>query len=240
MTPRRTTDSLPNAAGAGERGFPAARPVLCLVTDRARLRPEGAEDDVGAVLALIRCAAAAGIDLVQIRETGLTDRALGALVERAVEAARGTAARILVNDRVDIALAHGAHGVHLKAESVPAARVREHAGADWIIGRSIHGPDEGRAAAAGGGLDYVTLGTVFATPSKPGRRPLGAERLRRAAAALPLPVLAIGGVTRESVSEIAASGAAGAAAIGMFADLAGLPPPRFGAAVAAIRAAWGD
>ena len=212
--------------------------MLCLVTDRARLRSVRQKDAVGATMALIRSAAAAGIDLVQIRETGLTDRALGALVERAVEAARGTSTRILVNDRVDIALAHGADGVHLKGDSVPAARVREHAGADWIVGRSIHGLDEGRAAAAGGGLDYVSLGTVYATLSKPGRRPLGAELLRQATEALPLPVLAIGGVTRERVSEIAASGAAGVAAIGMFADLARLPQADFSKSVAALRAAW--
>ena len=236
MTPRlRITD---NAAGAGGRRFPAARPVLCLVTDRARLRSRGVEDDVGAALALIRSAAAAGIDLVQIRETGLTDRALGNLVERAVEAARGTTTRILVNDRVDIALAHGAHGVHLKGESVPAARVREHAGADWIVGRSVHGLEESREVTAGGGLDYVCLGTVFATASKPGRRPLGAGLLQQAAAALPLPVLAIGGVTRERVTEIAASGAAGVAAIGMFADMARLPQSQFSASVAALRGAW--
>ena len=172
VTPRRRITD--NAGGAGGRRFPAARPVLCLVTDRARLRSGGVEDDVGATLALIRSAAAAGIDLVQIRETGLTDRALGNLVERAVEAVRGTHTRILVNDRVDIALAHGADGVHLKGDSVPAARVREHAGADWIVGRSIHGLEEGREVSAGGALDYVCLGTVFATASKPGRRPLGA------------------------------------------------------------------
>ena len=212
--------------------------MLCLVTDRARLRSVRQKDAVGATLALIRSAAAAGIDLVQIRESGLTDRALGALVERAVEAARGTSTRILVNDRVDIALAHGADGVHLKGDSVPAARVREHAGADWIVGRSIHGLDEGRAAAAGGGLDYVSLGTVFATLSKPGRRPLGAELLRQATEALPLPVLAIGGVTPERVSKIAASGAAGVAAIGMFVDLARLPQADFSTSVAALRAAW--
>ena len=214
--------------------------MLCLVTDRARLRSGGAEDDAGATLALVRSAAAAGVDLVQIRETGLTDRALGGLVERAVEAARGTSTRILVNDRVDIALAHGADGVHLRGDSVPAARVREHAGAGWIVGRSIHGLDEGREAAAGGGLDYVTFGTVFATPFKPGLRPHGAEPLRRTAAALPLPVLAIGGVTRERMAEIAATGAAGVAAIGLFADLARLPQSSFSASVAALRAAWGD
>lgn len=226
-----------DADDAGGPGFPAVRPVLCLVTDRARLGA-AQQGDAGATLALIRRAAAAGIDLVQIRETGLTDRALGALVEHAVEAARGTSTRILVNDRVDIALAHGADGVHLKGNSVPAARVREHAPADWIVGRSIHAPDAGRAVAAGGRLDYLTFGTVFPTTSKPGRRAAGAELLRQAAEALPLPVLAIGGVTRERIPAVAASGAAGLAAIGMFADLAELPQRRFSAAVAALRAAW--
>ena len=236
MTPRRRITG--NAAGAAERRFPAARPVLCLVTVRALLRSRGVEDDVGATLALIRAAAAAGVDLVQIREAGLTDRALGNLVEQAVEAARGTPTRILVNDRVDIALAHGADGVHLKGESVPAVRVREHAGADWIVGRSIHGLEEGREVAAHGGLDYVCLGTVLATASKPGRRPLGGALLRQTAEALPLPVLAIGGNKRERVTEIAAAGAAGLAAIGMFADLAGLPQSQFSASVAALWAAW--
>ena len=211
--------------------------MLCLVTDRARLKP-ARPDDLGPTLELIRSAAAAGIDLVQIREAGLTDRTLGDLVARAVDAVRGTSARILVNDRVDIALAHGADGVHLKGNSAPAERVREHVGADWIVGRSIHGLDEGREVTATGALDYVLLGTVFETASKPGQGPLGAAALRRVAGALPVPVLAIGGVTQARIPELAASCAAGLAAIGLFADLAGLPPARFRAAVAALRAAW--
>ena len=211
--------------------------MLCLVTDRARLKP-ARPDDLGPTLELIRSAAAAGIDLVQIREAGLTDRTLGDLVARAVDAVRGTSARILVNDRVDIALAHGADGVHLKGSSAPAERVREHVGADWIVGRSIHGLDEGREVTATGALDYVLLGTVFETASKPGRGPLGAAALSEVAAALPVPVLAIGGVTPARIPELAASGAAGAAAIGLFAELAALPAARLRAAVEALRAAW--
>ena len=194
--------------------------------------------DLGALRALIRAAATAGVDLVQIREPSLSDRDLGSLVEGAVEARRGTSTRILVNDRVDIALAHGADGVHLKGDSVPAARVREQAGSEWTVGRSIHGLEEGRAVAAAGGLDYVALGTVFATRSKPGRPPLGLEALEHVAASLPLPVLAIGGVTRARVTEVAASGAAGLAAIGMFSALAGLSQADFNAAVAALGSAW--
>ena len=223
--------------GRAVNAFRLDGPCWCLVTDRARLGP-APPDDLGSTLELIRSAAAAGIDLVQIRESGLTDRALGALVARAVDAVRGTAARILVNDRVDIALAYGADGVHLKGSSVPAARVREHVGADWIVGRSIHGLDEGRAVTAVRGLDYVLLGTVFETASKPGRGPLGAAALSEVAAALPVPVLAIGGVTPARIPELAASGAAGAAAIGLFAELAALPAARLRAAVEALRAAW--
>lgn len=226
---------MPSADASGRQRFPGRRPVLCLVTDRARLTPPG---DPGAVLDLIRAATAAGVDLVQIREPGLSDRTLGALVTNATAAARGASTRILVNDRVDIALAHGADGVHLKADSVPAPRVREHAGTNWIIGRSVHDLDEGRAAAAGGGLDYLLLGTIFETASKPGRKPLGATALGTAAAALPLPVLAIGGVTPARIPALAATGAAGAAAIGLFAELSASPPARLRKAVEEMRAAW--
>ena len=217
------------------RRLPPSRPLLCAVTDRSRLAEAGAVG-IDATVALIRSMVAAGVDLVQIREAGLPDRTLGRLVELAALAAQGTPTRILVNDRVDVARAHGADGVHLKGSSPPAARIRELAGADWIVGRSIHGLAEGRRVAAAGGLDYLVLGTVYTTVSKPGRTPLGAGPLRAAAAALPLPVLAIGGMTPARVPEVAASGAAGFAAVGLFAELAQLPTAR--AAVTALRAAW--
>ena len=212
-------------------------PLLCLVTDRLRLGRAG-RSDPGPLLDLIGAAAGAGCDLVQIREADLDDRVLGRLVERAVERTRRTRTRILVNDRVDVALAHGADGVHLKSGSVPAARLRPHVADDWIVGRSIHSPDEGARAAAAGGLDYVLLGPIFRTASKPGRRPVGTAALRRAAGALPVPVLGIGGVTTDSVRLVAGSGAAGAAAIGLFAALAGEAPEDFRRVVDTIRALW--
>lgn len=212
-------------------------PVLCLVTDRMRLVRAG-RSDPGPLLELIAAAADTGCDLVQIREADLGDRALGRLVERAVDCTRPTRTRIVVNDRVDVALAHGADGVHLKSGSVPAARLRPHVPGDWIVGRSIHSPDEGARAAAAGGLDYVLLGPVFRTASKPGRRPLGTAALRRAAAALPVPVLGIGGVTTDNVRLVAGSGAAGAAAIGLFAALAGEAHEDFRRVVDTIRALW--
>ena len=212
-------------------------PVLCLVTDRTRLGVAD-RDDVEPLLALIVAAAAAGIDLVQVREPGLTDRALGGLVAGAVKSTRGTRTRVIVNDRVDVALAQGAAGVHLKGGSFPAARVRARTPAGWIVGRSIHGLEEGARVTAAPGLDYVLLGSVYDTASKPGRRPLGAGALRTAAGTLPVPVLAIGGITLERVPEVAASGAAGLAAIGLFAALGGAPPAELRRLADEIRSAW--
>ena len=210
-------------------------PVLCLVTDRMRLTGVD-RGDPEPLLALIASAAAACIDLVQIRERGLGDRTLGSLVARAVESTRGTRTRVLVNDRVDVALAHGAAGVHLRGGSFSAARVRARTPAGWIVGRSIHGLDEGARVTAAGGLDYVLLGSVYETASKPGKPPLEAGMLRRAAGTLPVPVLAIGGITLERVPEVAASGAAGLAAIGLFAA----PPAELRRLVDEIRSAWAD
>ena len=213
-------------------------PVLCLVTDRMRLGGAADRDDPEPLLALIGAAAAAGIDLVQIREPGLGDRTLGGLVARAVESARGSRTRVIVNVRVDVALAHGVAGVHLKGGSFPAARVRASTPAGWIVGRSIHDLDEGVRVTAATGLDYVLLGSVFETASKPGRLPVGVGALRTAAEALPVPVLAIGGITLERVPLIAGSGAAGLAAIGLFAALGGAPPAELRRLVDEIRSAW--
>ena len=163
---------------------------------------------------------------------------MGDLVSRAVEGARDTPTRILVNDRVDVALAHGAAGVHLKGDSVPASRVRAHAPSGWIIGRSVHGLDEGVKAAAGGGLDYVALGPVFETASKPGKSPIGPAVLRQAAETLAIPVLGIGGVTADRVRAIAETGAAGLAAIGLFVVPEEAGPAELPRAVAGIRARW--
>ena len=129
----------------------------------------------------------------------------------------------MVNDRVDIALAAGAAGVHLRADSPPAAAVRAIVPTGFLIGRSVHSEGEAIEAAATG-VDYLILGTIFPTASKPaGGAPLGLEPLARAVRAIDTPILAIGGVTADNVGKIAAAGAAGFAAIGLFADLPGEP-----------------
>ena len=167
---------------------------------------------------LVRAAAAAGIHLVQVREPDLATRDLLNLVGRCVEAARGTSTRVLVNDRVDVALAAGAHGVHLPAAGAPPSRVRRIVPRGFIVGRSVHDAGEAARVAADGAVDYMIFGTVFPTSSKPGVAAAGVSSLRAAVDAVPLPVLAIGGVTLERLGGIAAAGAAGFAAIGLFAE----------------------
>ena len=187
--------------------------------------------DLDRLLDLIVTAASAGIDLVQIRESDLSDRALGDLVHRAVDGTRATHTRIIVNDRVDIAVAAGAAGVHLKSNSLPAERVRDLAPPGWLIGRSVHDLDEARQVTASGVLDYVMLGTVFETLAKPGRQPVGLDVLRLVVEAVPVPVLAIGGITVERALAVAKCGAAGLAAIGMFAEAADRGPGSVGSLV---------
>jgi thiamine-phosphate diphosphorylase len=184
---------------------------MCLVTDRQRA------GGANGVVARAAWAARAGVHLVQVRERDLEGRSLTDLVARCVAAVRGTRARVVVNERFDVALAAGAHGVHLRAGSMAAARVRAAAPPGFLIGRSVHAPEEAADAGAAGALDYLIFGTVFATGSKPGRAPAGLAALAAAVAAARVPVLAVGGVTPDKLREVAATGAAGFAAIGMFA-----------------------
>jgi thiamine-phosphate pyrophosphorylase len=173
---------------------------------------------------LIVDAAHAGIDLIQIRERDLPDRELWELVIQAVRETAGTSARVIVNDRLDVALAARAAGVHLRGDSYPAMRARALAPDEFLIGRSVHSADEAMVAARAGGLDYVVLGTVF--PSAAKANGIGVDELARAVRAVHLPVLAIGGITRERAGDVARAGAAGIAAIGMFAAAGDRPALR--------------
>jgi thiamine-phosphate pyrophosphorylase len=187
-----------------------------MVTDRRRLGAGGE----AALIRRVAAAARAGIHLIQIRERDMPDGALLTLVTQAVEAVRGTRTRILVNDRVDVALAAGAHGVHLRGDSVPAYRVRAVAPSPFLVGRSVHTREEIEQAAAEGAVDYLLFGTVFETASKPDRPSAGlavlTENIKVAAR---LPMLAIGGITLDTVGRLRDSGCAGFAAIGQFADV---------------------
>ena len=191
------------------------RPLICLVTDRRRVDPPGA----GSLLRLVGHAAMAGVDIIHVRESGLDDRQLAGLVREVLAAVAGTPARVVVNERADIALATRAHGVHLRADSISATRVRQLAPAGFMVGRSVHTRSEATAAARSG-VDYLVAGTVYQTASKAQESPLlGLAGLGELVRAVAVPVLAIGGVVADKMGDIAASGAAGVAAIGLFANV---------------------
>ena len=221
--------------------LPSRVPVICLVTDRRRL-PAARDGDGPAcdgLVELARAAAGAGIDIVQVRERGLSDRVLLRLVERIVAAVAGSGTQVVVNDRVDVALAGGAAGVHLQDDGPRPMRVRAIVPPDRLIGRSVHGPGGVRPAQRVDGLDYAVCGTVFDSASKPGRRPLGLDGLAAVVRAAPVPVLAIGGVDAGNAVRIAGTGAAGVAAIGFFADACGgTGPVELAGRVRALRRAF--
>ena len=191
-------------------------PLIAAVSDRRRL----ASSDGEACELLVAWAAAvarAGIDIIQLREHGLTDAALTHLVRRVVAATAGMAAAVVVNDRTDVALVTGCAGVHLPSTAPPAEVVRRITPGDFWIGRSVHDWDEPDTVARG--CDYLTFGTVFSSNSKPaGHRVSGLEALQSACERAAVPVLAIGGVTVANAAAIAGTGAAGVAAIGLFTD----------------------
>lgn len=210
--------------------------MICLVTDRRRL---GVDDGFDQVVDLVAAAAEAGVDIVQVRERDLAAAQLFELVLRSVEAVRGSGTRIVVNDRMDVALAAGAHGVHLRNDSLNAPAARGIAGPGMLVGCSVHSVSETEAASATGAIDYVVLGTLFQTPSKPDGAPtLSLAELSEAARLSEVPVLAIGGVTVERAEAIARAGAAGVAGIGLFVPPRGVAPLKhLGTVVPALRGA---
>lgn len=195
-----------------------AKPILCYVTER---RAFATGDPTEAVLRKCREAIAAGVDWIQIREKDLPTCALLALARRAVDAARGSATRILVNDRLDVSLAASAAGVHLGGESLPVAEVvrwrqQGHAPTDFLIGASCHSSAEA-VAAESAGADYLFFGPVFASPAKlPYGPPQGLERLGEVCRRVRSPVLAIGGIALDNAAECLRAGVAGLAAIRLF------------------------
>ena len=149
------------------------------------------------------------VDMIQIREKDLPTRDLLDLVSKIRDMAAGTKTRILVNDRLDVALAAGIHGVHLPGNGLPTGRVRRFV---EVLGVSIHSLDEGLEAERGG-ADFVVFGPVF---DSPGKKAVGLEPLRKISNALKLPVLAIGGITLANSNEVLNAGAAGIAGIRLF------------------------
>jgi thiamine-phosphate pyrophosphorylase len=204
-------------------------PLLCYVTDRRSLAGIEAAESRAVLLQKIEAAAAAGIDCIQIREKDLSGKDCAALtreaLQRAAKVASGNAmpARIIVNDRLDVALSERTNGVHLGENSLPAQDAKRLVNAhrevkDFLIGVSCHSLDAAKSAAEGG-ADYLFFGPVFATPSKSVYgAPQGIERLAEICRAVSVPVFAIGGITLENASSCFAAGVSGIAAIRLFQD----------------------
>ncbi len=181
--------------------------VLTLVSDRRRAGTLGLPK-------LAEAAARAGIDLIQVREKDLEDCALRTLVAAVLAATEGTAARVLVNGRVDVAVSAGASGVQLPEDGLPVADVKR-SFPDLVIGASRHSVDGVKRAEAEG-ADFVLFGPVWSTPGKEARA-VGLGALARAASQVHIPVHAIGGVEPGNARAAVEAGAAGIAAIRPFA-----------------------
>ncbi len=201
-----------NSARAIGAPIHAKRPLFYYITDRSQLtRPSPS-----ALLARIENAVAAGADFVQIREKDLADRDLLGLTADSVRLVRGTKCRILVNSRFDIALAGGAHGVHLPSKGIRCSDLKPHLPRGFILGASTHSSREARLAAEGG-AHYILMGPVFPTPSKLRYGPpVGLRSLRRVCARSTIPVLGLGGITPDRIPEVLGAGAYGIAGISLF------------------------
>ena len=183
-------------AGLGERRRTAlerARLYLCTAD-----RPDLAD--------FVTAVCKAGVDIVQLRDKELDDRALLARATIARDAARAAGALFVLNDRPDLALACDADGVHVGQDDVPAAVARRIVGPDALVGLSTHAPEE-LAAAAVEPVDYVSAGPVEPTPTKPGRPGTGLDYVQLATQRSPHPFFVTGGVSPATLPAIAAVGA---------------------------------
>jgi thiamine-phosphate pyrophosphorylase len=179
---------------------------LCLVTDRTQTRGRDLVAVVGECLA-------AGLPAVQVREKDLGAADLAFLCRRLVAPVRDAGALLVVNDRVDVALAVGADAVQRTHTSLPVDDIRAIAGRRLRIGVSVHSLQDAVDAELKG-ADWITYGPVYDTPSKrPYGPPQGLERLAAVARGLRIPVVAIGGITPDRVKEVRAAGAHGVAVI---------------------------
>jgi thiamine-phosphate pyrophosphorylase len=174
-------------------------------------------------------ALAGGVDVVQLRDKHASAQELVAAAKVARPLCDEAGALLILNDRPELVQAAGADGCHVGQDDMEPAAARERAGAEALVGQSTHFPDEVAGAAE---VDYIGVGPVYATPTKPGRHPVGVELVRFAAFHAPVPFFAIGGIDAGNVGEVVAAGANRIAVVRAIAEAA---DPA--AAAAALRAA---
>jgi thiamine-phosphate diphosphorylase len=178
-----------------------------VLTDRRLAAPRSVVDVVAGALA-------AGVRGIQLRNKGDSARELLEVGRELRALTRGHDALLFVNDRLDIALALEADGIHLGPEDLPVAAARRVAAGELLIGRSADDPEVARQAVADG-ADYIGCGTVYPTGTKPDAGGvIGLDGLRRVVEAVDVPVVGIGGITVERARDVASTGAAGVAVVG--------------------------
>lgn len=187
-------------------GIAGERLRLYAVTDRA-----WAADGDG-LLRQIEDAIDGGAAVVQLREKHLDPAAFLAEAERFTALCRRRGAVSIINDRVDVALKSGADGVHIGQEDLAAGDARRILGPEKIIGVSAHSVEEALRAQAAG-ADYLGVGAAFATGTKADARPISRETIRAITAAVDIPVVAIGGVSRDNILELKGCGLDGVAVV---------------------------
>jgi thiamine-phosphate pyrophosphorylase len=201
-----------------------ARARLYLVIEA---RPHGREPD-----ALLAAVLRGGVDIVQLRDKELRDDELVRAAASFRRACDAYGALFVLNDRPDLVEACGADGVHVGQDDEPVASARALVGAELLVGLSTHSRAEMEAA---GGADYIGVGTIFATPTKPESNAAGLELVRTASEAARVPWFAIGGIELANVALVAEAGARGIAVVRAIRDA---PDPE--AAARALRAALGE
>lgn len=154
---------------------------------------------------VVKEAVAGGVDIIQLRERNLHSRGIYALAKKIKDAVSCTPARLLINDRVDIAMAVDADGVHLGQNGLPVETVRRMVGHGMIIGVSTHNLEEAQRAESEG-ADYVFYSPVFATRCKPGAEPKGIESLLEVSSVVDIPVVALGGINAETLPRLVSRG----------------------------------
>jgi thiamine-phosphate pyrophosphorylase len=197
---------------------PARSHQLHLVTEPRKR----AEDLIQAVALALE----GGVDWVQLRDKSASAASMFALAKELQPLTRQLGSRLAINDRLDVALAAQADGVHLAGQSLPVAEAVQLASGRVLVGRSVHSLDEAIQAAEEG-ADYVTFGHVFPTTTHPGVPPRGLTQLEAIVRAIDVPVLAIGGITPDNLDDVLATGCGGVAVISA---ILSSPDPRDAAA----------